>query len=97
MISGSSETLEEVEHQLQHKKSNLKNIITIGISEHLYKTTLYHQVMQLGEFVHIKFGNKQSLIRDVEEGKLLYAIIPDEINTFHISMSSAKTSEPHPD
>ncbi|UTW66189.1 LysR family transcriptional regulator [bacterium SCSIO 12643] len=84
MISGSIETLEEVEYQLQHKKSNLKSIITIGISEHLYKTTLCHRVMQLGEFVHIKFGNKQSLIRDVEEGKLLYAIIPDEINTFDI-------------
>jgi DNA-binding transcriptional LysR family regulator len=84
MISGSIETLEEVEYQLQHKKSKLKTIITIGISEHLYKTTLCQNILQLGEFVHIKFGSKQSLVKDVEEGKLLYAIIPDEVNTFDI-------------
>ena len=84
MISGSIETLEEVEYQLQQKKSTLKSIITIGISEHLYKTTLCQNMLKLGDFVHIKFGTKQSLKRDVEEGKLLYAIVPDEINSFDI-------------
>ncbi len=84
MISGSIETLEEVEYQLQHKKSQLKSIITIGISQHLYKTTLCQNIQQLGAHVHIKFGNKQTLKRDVEEGKLLYALVPDEINSFDI-------------
>ena len=57
-------------------------IITIGISEHLYKSMLCHQVFDLGGFVHVKFGTKQSLITDVEEGNILYAIVPEEINTF---------------
>ena len=43
---------------------------------------LCHQIMELGEYVHIKFGIKKELITEVEEGRLLYAIIPDEINTF---------------
>lgn len=84
MISGAIETLEEVEYQLQHKKSKLKSIITIGISEHLYKTTLCQNILKLGDFVHIKFGSKQTLKRDVEDGKLLYAIVPDEIESFDI-------------
>jgi DNA-binding transcriptional LysR family regulator len=93
LISGSIETLEEVEYQLQHKKSKLKSIITIGISEHLYKTTLCQKMLQLGEFVHIKFGSKQSLKRDIEEGKLLYAIVPDEINSFDIIGHPLKRQE----
>ena len=84
MISGSIETLEEVENQIAQKKSSLRTIITIGISEHLYKTTLCHRILDLGDYVHVKFGTRQSLIRDVEEGNLLYAIIPDEVNTFDI-------------
>ncbi|MFK7810534.1 MAG: LysR family transcriptional regulator [Saprospiraceae bacterium] len=84
LISGSIESLEEVEHQILQKKSKLKNIITIGVSSHLYKTTLCHAALELGEFVHIQFGTKQSLITDVEQGKLLYAMIPDEVNTFDI-------------
>lgn len=84
LISGSIESLEEVEHQISQKKSSLKTIITIGISAHLYKTTLCHQIMDLGEYVHIKFGSKQTLITDVEEGRLLYAIVPDDVNTFDI-------------
>ena len=43
---------------------------------------LCHQVFDLGGFVHVKFGTKQSLITDVEEGNILYAIVPEEINTF---------------
>lgn len=82
LISGSIESLEEVENQISNKKTKIKTIITIGISAHLYKTMLCHKVLELGEFVHIKFANKQTLITDVEGGRLLYAIIPDEINTF---------------
>ncbi len=88
LISGSIESLEEVEQQILQKKSKLKTIITIGISPHLYKTMLCHQVLELGEYVHIQFGTKQSLITDVEQGKLLYAVVPDEVNTFDIICQS---------
>ena len=84
LISGSIESLEEVEHQIIQKKSMLKTIITIGISSHLYKSILCHQILEIGEFVHIQFGTKQELIKDVEEGRLLFAIIPDVVNTFDI-------------
>lgn len=84
LIAGSIESLEEVEHLVSKKVSKLKSIVTIGISHHLYKTMLCHQIFQLGEFVHVKFGTKQSLITDVEEGRLLYAVIPDQTNTFDI-------------
>ncbi len=84
MVSGSIESLEEVEDQILQKKSKLKTIITIGISPHIYKTLLCHQILDLGEYVHVQFGTKQSLITDVEQGKLLYALIPDTVNTFDI-------------
>lgn len=84
LISGSIESLEEVEHQILQQKSKLKTIITIGISPHFYKSMLCHQILDLGEFVHVQFGTKKSLITDVEQGKLLYAVIPDVVNTFDI-------------
>lgn len=84
LISGAIESLEEVENQISQKASSLKTIITIGVSPHLYKTTLCHQILDLGEHVHVKFGSKQSLITDVEEGRLLYALVPEEVNTFDI-------------
>ena len=82
LVAGSMESLEEVEHLISKKYSKLRTIITIGISAHLYKTMLCHQILELGDYVHIKFGTKKELITEVEEGRLLYAIIPDEINTF---------------
>ena len=82
MISGSIEMLEGVEQKIIKTDSDLKNIITIGISPHLYKTTLCSRILELGDYVHIKFGSKQELIRDVEEGVLKYAVVPDNINTF---------------
>lgn len=82
LVSGTIEELEEVENLISQKKSTIKTIITLGISPHLYKTVLCHQMVHLGEFVHIKFSNKQTLITDVEKGQLLYAIVPDVINTF---------------
>jgi len=82
LISGTIEELEEVENLISQRNSTLKTIITIGISPHLYNSILCHQILELGEFVHVKFGSKQDLISDVEKGTLLFAIIPDEINTF---------------
>ncbi len=84
MLSGAMTTLEEVEHQITSKSSHLKCTITIGISEHLYKTFLCRLFFDLGTYVHIAFGNIKSLIKDVEEGRLLYAIIPGETNTFDL-------------
>lgn len=82
LVAGIIEELEEVENQISQKNSKIKTIITIGISSHLYKSVLCHKIFELGEFVHVKFGSKQELISDVEKGLLLYAIIPEEINTF---------------
>jgi DNA-binding transcriptional LysR family regulator len=84
LISGSIESLEEVEHQIIQRNSMLKTLITIGISHHLYKSMLCHQILELGDHVHVQFGSRQQLITDVEEGRLLYAIIPNEVNTFDI-------------
>lgn len=82
LISGAIEEIEEVEHLISQKNSKIKSVITIGISSHLYKSILCHQILELGEYVHIKFGTKQELISDVQKGTLLYAIVPEEINTF---------------
>lgn len=82
MVSGSIEMLEGVEHNIIKSDSDLKNILTIGISPHMYKTSLCSKILELGDYVHIKFGVKQDLIREVEEGTLLYAIVPGELNTF---------------
>ena len=82
MIAGAIESLEGVETTITSKDSVLKNIVSLGISAHLYKTILCQKVLELGDHVHIKFGTKEALISDVEEGRLLYAIVPGEINTF---------------
>ncbi|MEP1778932.1 MAG: LysR family transcriptional regulator [Reichenbachiella sp.] len=82
MVSGSIEMLEDVEHKIIKTDSDLKNILTIGVSPHMYKTSLCPRVLDLGEYVHIKFEKKQDLIRDVEEGNLLYALIPGEHDAF---------------
>ncbi|GBD90049.1 HTH-type transcriptional activator AllS [bacterium BMS3Abin04] len=83
-IAGSIEELEGVEKLITQDDSKIRTIITIGISEHLYKTVLCRQIMKISEYVHIKFGQKQQLIKDVENGTLLYAIVPDCINRFDL-------------
>jgi len=84
LIAGSIEELEGVEKLITQENSKIRTIITIGISEHLYKTVLCRQIMEIGEYVHIKFGQKQQLIKDVENGTLLYAIVPECINRFDL-------------
>ncbi len=84
LIAGSIEELEGVENLITQEDSKIRTIITIGISEHLYKTVLCQQIMEIGEYVHIKFGQKQQLIKDVENGTLLYAIVPDCISGFDL-------------
>lgn len=85
MLSGAMTTLEDIEYKITSKTSHLKSTITIGISEHLYKTFLCRLFFDLGEYVHITFGDKQTLIKEVEEGRLLYAIIPGQTNTFDLN------------
>ena len=82
LVSGSIESLEEAENIIHQRYRDPKTIITIGISSHLYKAMLCHQILELGEYVHVKFGSKKSLITDVEEGRLLYAIVSDGVDTF---------------
>ena len=82
MISGSIEALEGVEHDIIKSDSDLKNIITMGVSPHMYKTWFCENATKLGDYVHFTFGKKQDLIRSVEEGELLYALVAEEQNTF---------------
>lgn len=82
LVAGSIESLEEVENIISQRYAHEDTVITIGISEHLYKSMLCHQVLGIGKNVHIKFGTKQDLFREVEDGTLLYAILPDGIDTF---------------
>lgn len=84
MISGSLESLEEVEHVIVKKDAQLKNILSIGISQHLYKSTLCNTMSHMGEYVHVKFGKKDELIAQVERGELLYAVIHERIERFDL-------------
>ncbi len=93
LVSGSIESLEEIEHLIVQKQSQLKSIVSIGISSHLYKSVLCRKIFSIGDSVHIQFGTKQSLITDVEEGRLLYAIIPGEVNTFDIICNSLRDQQ----
>jgi len=84
LVSGSIESLEEVEHLIVKKKSSLRSILSIGISPHLFSSVLSDHISKLGSYVHVQFGNRKSLITEVEEGRLLYAIIPGDSHTFDI-------------
>ncbi len=84
LVSGSIEVLEGIENLITKEDSKIRTILTIGISEHLYKTVLCQKIFELGEYVHIKFGQKQQLIKDVENGTLLYAIVPNSVNRFDL-------------
>lgn len=81
MVSGTIESLEEIEHKIGKKYLKENRILTIGVSEHLYYSVLGAVFQGFGKQVHIKFGTRSSLIREVEDGSLLYAIIPDTIHT----------------
>ena len=82
MISGSIEELETVEEKVVKRNSDFKNILTIGISPHLYKSVLCTTMPTLNEYVHISFNKKDELIRQVESGQLHYAVVPEQIDRF---------------
>ncbi len=84
LIAGSIELLEEAENIISQHYFKNEIILTIGISEHLYQSVLGNKLFDLCEHVHVRFGSRKSLITDVEEGRLLYAIVPGEVNTFDI-------------
>lgn len=81
MVSGTIESLEEIENKIGQKYLKENRILTIGISQHLYNSVLGVVFQELGDQVHVKFGAKQSLIREVEDGSLLYAIVPDDLES----------------
>jgi DNA-binding transcriptional LysR family regulator len=84
LIAGAIETLETVESSILDQTSHLTKVITIGISRHLYKSIIGDKFHDLGSAVHITFGDRNTLIREVERGNLLYAIIPGVVNTFDV-------------
>jgi DNA-binding transcriptional LysR family regulator len=84
LVSGAIENLEDVEYKITHSDSEFNQIITIGVSEHLYKSTLCRQLTELGSHVHVRFGTKQELKAAVENGKLYCAIVPEKLETFDL-------------
>lgn len=84
LISGPIEALEIAELSLIKSDSILQSIISIGISEHMYKSFLSAQIHDLGEKVHVRFGQRTDLIAEVERGNLLHAIIPGDITSFDL-------------
>ena len=81
MVSGTIESLEEIENKIGQKYLKENRIISIGISSHLFQTVLGDVLQSIGSQVHVKFGKKQELTRQVEDGDLLFAIVPDVIDT----------------
>ncbi len=84
MIAAAIETLETVESTIIEQTSLLTEVVSLGISQHLFNSILGDNINELGAGVHISFADRQSLIAEVERGNLLYAIIPGEVNTFDI-------------
>ncbi len=82
MIANSFDDLEEVESSFNKESLKHKVIINIGISEHLYQAVLSDKLQHIGEFVHVKFGTQETLIKEVEEGTLMFAVIPQIVKTF---------------
>ena len=85
LIAGNLEGLLEAEKLITQKKSRLKSILQVGISEHLYKTVLADKLVELGEQVHVTFSDRDSLIAGVEEKKLTMAIITQDVHHFDIN------------
>ncbi len=92
LVAGSIESLEGVENMFGKKESKLNDIVTLGISEHLYKSILCQKHSMIGDYVHIRFGKRQELVRAVEDGMISYAVIPQTINTFD-TLSYALTKQ----
>lgn len=84
LIAGPIEALEVAELSLTKKESPLHAIISIGISKHLYKSIISDKFHQLGDRIHLHFGDRETLIKEVERGNLLYAIIPEDITSFDL-------------
>lgn len=84
LVAGVIESLEEVESKISHQYLKEHVIHTVGISEHMYHSMFADKILDIGESVHVKFASKTELIADVEQGKLLYAIVPDDITRVDI-------------
>lgn len=84
MVSGALENLESIEDQILRKDSEIKNILKIGVSSHLYKSLFCKHVPDLGSHVHLTFGTKQELKSLVENGKIYCAVVPEKIDTFDL-------------
>lgn len=84
LVAGVIESLEEVESKISHQYLKEHVIHTIGISEHLYQSMFSDKILDIGESVHVKFASKTDLIADVEQGRLLYAIVPDDIHRIDV-------------
>jgi len=84
MVAAPIESLETVESAIMDQTSHLTEVISLGISQHLFNSILGDVLHELGAGVHISFADRQSLIKEVERGNILYAIIPGEVNTFDI-------------
>lgn len=84
MISEALENLESVEGQILDKKSDIKNILKIGVSPHLYKSIFCQYIPQLGKHVHVSFGTKQELKVQVENAKIYCAVVTEKMDTFDL-------------
>lgn len=84
MVSGALDQLETVEQKIIQRDSNIKNILSLGISPHGYKTVLCNTLSSMGEYVHIKFGKKDELLTQVERGDLHYAVVHEEADRFDV-------------
>lgn len=84
LVSGILEQLEFVVDQILKPDSEVKSILKIGISAHLYKSVFCRHIPNLGKHVHITFGTKEELKNLVENGKIYCALVTEEIDTFDL-------------
>ncbi len=84
MVSGLLEQLEIVEDKITNSNSDVKKILKIGVSPHLYKSIFCKHIPNLGEHVHVTFGTKQELKTLVENGTIYCALVTEEMNTFDL-------------
>lgn len=84
MVSGLLEQLELVEDQILQPDSEVKQILKVGVSPHLYKSVFCRHLPSLGKHVHVTFGTKQELKTLVENGKIYCALVTEKIDTFDI-------------
>lgn len=84
MVSGLLEQLEFVEDQILQPDSEVKQILKVGVSLHLYKSVFCQYLPALGKHVHVTFGTKEELKSLVENGKIYCALVTEEIDTFDV-------------